>query len=240
MARFESLRGQGLALPTIAADKTGCGVKVAVIDTGVNFQHPHLSMPGRGWSVVWQDGAIETRAGGYSDQHGHGTCCAALVHALAPDAEVWAIRVTADRATTDADRMAAGIELAMDEGADLVCMALGTKTRLGHSLNAAVAAASAAGTLVIAAEPADGDVVLPAASPGAVAARHRDGVDVVYESGLWFAEGRARPAQGHASNFWGPSLAAARLCGGLARWAEGHPERGIGLLEGFSNFLDVR
>lgn len=234
------MRAQGLAVPAVAAENTGRGIKVAVVDTGVNFQHPHLSMPGRGWLVRRTDGAIEVLQGGYSDQYGHGTCCAALVHLLAPEAEIWAIRVTADRPTTDADRMAEGIELAARQGADLVCMALGTKTRLAHSLNASVVTALAAGTLVIAADPADGDVVLPAGSPGAVAVRHRDGVDVCFEDGLWFAEGRARPAQGHATNFWGPSLAVARVCGGLARWAEGRTVRGVGLLEGFSNFLDMR
>ena len=237
---IETLRAEGLALPQLQATDTGKGVRVALVDTGVNFQHPHLRVPGRGWRVQWLDGEVQSQPGGYADGYGHGTCCAALVHALAPEAELWAVRVTAERPTTDADRIEHGLNVAVEAGADIVCVALGTKTRLRQGLDAAVAHALEQGVVVVAADPNDGDAVVPAASPGAIAARHRDGVDVCIEDGVWWAEGRARPASAHASNFWGPSLATARVCAALARWAQSTPARGGELVRGFSKALDVR
>src|SRR5262245_30563533 len=100
---------EGVTPPRLAAEFQGRGVSVAIVDSGVNFDHPHLSCSGRGCSVEWSEGTVEVREGAFHDLYGHGTCCAALVHALAPAASLVAVRVTADRATTDADRLAAGI-----------------------------------------------------------------------------------------------------------------------------------
>lgn len=230
---------EGLAPPGLAPEATGRGVRIAVVDTGVNFAHPHLRVPGQGWSVGWLDGAIDVRPTGYADRYGHGTCCAALIHALAPEAALWAVRVTAEQPTTDADRIAAGIEVAVEAGADLISIALGTRTRLRAGLDGAVRAAAEAGAVVVASDPGD-EAVLPAGCPDAVAVRHQDGVDVVAGAAGWLAEGRARPAPGHATNFWGPSLACARAAAALARWAEQTGLRGSPLVDGFSKALVVR
>lgn len=225
----------------MAPSATGRGVRVALVDTGVNFAHPHLRVPGEAMAAVWEDGRVIIVPGEAADQHGHGTCCAALLHGLAPDAALIAVRVTGHRPTSDADRIAAGIEAAAAAGAHVVAVPLGTRTALRGGLDAVVAAAVAAGVAVVAADPEgpEGAAVLPAGCPGALAARHRDGVDVVGAPPILYAEGRARPAAGHAQNFWGPSLAVARVAAAVARAVEVHGS-GLGAVEALSKALVVR
>jgi hypothetical protein len=213
---------------------------VALVDTGVNFAHPHLRLTGEAWSVVWADGALEVRPGEAADHFGHGTCCAALLHGLAPEAALVAIRVTAERPTTDADRIAAGIALAVQAGAKVVAVPLGARTLLRGGLDAAVDAAVRAGALVVAADPEVGEPVLPAACPGAWAARLRDGVDVAGDPPVLYADGRARGAPGHARNFWGPSLACARIAAAVARALEVYGPEGLSPAEALSKALVVR
>lgn len=242
------LRAEGLAVPTLASDATGVGVVVAIVDTGVNFDHPHLVGASRGGVAIERDdGELVVVPGAARDHFGHGTCCAALVHALAPGARLFSVRVTGDRATTDADRVARGIDAAVDSGASIVAVALGTSTVLRAGLDDAVRSARDRGAIVVAPEPrADGagvlrpgPVVLPAGCPGALAVAHRDGIDVASVGALVVAEGRARPAEGHVRNFWGPSLATARAAAALARFAEGTKDRGPDLVVGFKKALLV-
>jgi hypothetical protein len=47
-------------------------VRVAIVDSGINFDHPHLA----GTSAT----GVSLAGGGFDDGAGHGTCVAALVH----------------------------------------------------------------------------------------------------------------------------------------------------------------
>ena len=78
----------------------GTGIKVAVIDTGIDIGHPDLDTA-RGVNFV---GAECTGDGddNYGDTHGHGTAIAGVIAALddgkgiigvAPEVELWAVRV---------------------------------------------------------------------------------------------------------------------------------------------------
>ena len=49
----------GLAIPSIAADATGRGILVSIVDTGVNFDHPHVALPALGGGVEWRDGELK-------------------------------------------------------------------------------------------------------------------------------------------------------------------------------------
>lgn len=235
---WDHVAREGLTPPAIAASYTGAGIVAALVDTGINFGHPHLALPARGWSVRREDGEIVFEGHGFSDRYGHGTCCAALLHLLAPGASLLAVRVTAERPMTDADRLAAGIEKAAEEGAVVIAVPMGTRTRLGGGLQDAVHRALGLGAVVVAANPDDG--LLPAGCAGAIPAHHRDGVDVMRQEDRIWAEGRARPAEGHRRNFWGASLATARVAAALARVAEQTGDRGAALAAGFPKVLDVR
>ena len=112
---------------------TGKGVLVAVIDTGVNYNHPDLK------SRMWKGGPSFPHHGynfaehnnDPNDQHGHGTACAGQVAGtgkqgtktgVAPGATVMAIRVGGrERNFWDA------MQFAITNGADVISMSMSWK-----------------------------------------------------------------------------------------------------------------
>jgi subtilisin family serine protease len=205
------------------SELTGAGIQIAIVDSGVNFQHPHLAVMGKALSIVREDGGISLRRDRGEDRFGHGTCCAALLHALAPDAALFAIRVIHDRPSTDAELLARGIRAAAEEGAHVICAPSGTRSPLGAALDEAVLEATSTGAWVVA--PIPSPDVRPGTSPRAVGVGLLDGVDVALEGERIVADGRPRPSAS-PRNFYGPSLSAARAAAALARWLERSADRG--------------
>ena len=83
------------------SDASRVDVDVAVIDTGVDFDHPDLNVAG-GVSCVGQDSASAQCVTGGDDDHYHGTHVAGTIGALdngsgvagvAPGARIWAVKV---------------------------------------------------------------------------------------------------------------------------------------------------
>lgn len=99
-ARRESLaRGAGplgrLDRAAVFAGADGAGIRVAVIDSGVDGSHPDVAGRLVGRYRVDLDGdvasVVEDPEGG--DLVGHGTACAGIIARLAPSAELVSIRV---------------------------------------------------------------------------------------------------------------------------------------------------
>ena len=190
-------------------------MRVAIVDSGVNFAHPHLQVPAEGVSLVGD---------GFDDPAGHGTCVAALVHWLAPDATLDAVRVLPADLRISGAELARGIALAVERGAAIVNVSIGTREPTHQdALASAVEAARRQGALVVAAALPGARSMLPAGLPGVVAVTPRfDGRLFAYEERdwpSWSASGEARPYEGQRSNFRGPSMACARVSGALARLA---------------------
>ncbi|MFM7224624.1 MAG: S8 family serine peptidase, partial [Actinomycetota bacterium] len=171
--------GQRPALSPLRMDRAwdrarGAGVVVAVLDSGVDFDHPDL----RGRIIT--PGLNLLGPGGARDDRGHGTMVAGIIAAnrdngrgiagIAPEARILPVKVL-DRtgAGNDVD-IATGIAWAVDRGADIINLSLGGP---GDSplLAAAVANARAKGVVVVAAAGNGGQalVEVPAAIPGVIA-----------------------------------------------------------------------
>lgn len=74
---------------------SGGGVKVAVLDTGVDVTHPAFvdCRFGKVYETHWTERGPVTVEGLSADTAGHGTAIAGIVHRLAPAAELLCIRV---------------------------------------------------------------------------------------------------------------------------------------------------
>lgn len=111
---------------------TGKDVKVAVIDSGIEADHPGLAGPPVAGSVrvvEGPDGGIGYDCSPHGDAFGHGTACAALIRALAPDCELYSVQVLGPRLTGRGAVFAAGLRWAIENGMHVCNLSLGTTRR---------------------------------------------------------------------------------------------------------------
>jgi thermitase len=106
----------------------GAGVKVAVIDTGVDLNHPafvgHLT-PNTDWKdFIDSDITPQEIAGG--EAYGHGTSVASIVLQVAPNALIMPIRVLDSSGTGETSKIASAIDWAAQHGAKVINLSLGT------------------------------------------------------------------------------------------------------------------
>ncbi|MFK8022567.1 MAG: S8 family serine peptidase [Ilumatobacter sp.] len=155
----------------------GKGVVIAIIDSGVDLDHPDLvDRLVSGWDFVDGDDQPD-------DPNGHGTHVAGIAAAssndigiagAAPLASIMPIRVLdADGAGSD-ETIAESIRWAADSGADVINLSLGesgfiSRFTRGSALNAAIREVSAQGVVVVAA----------AGNEGSAGQQYRIGVDVL-------------------------------------------------------------
>jgi len=162
----------------------GDGVIVAVLDTGVSDGPlDGLGQLLEGWDFVNQDSDA-------SDDHGHGTHVAGTIAqatdnglgviGLAPGASILPVKVMSAAGVGYTSDIVAGIEFAIDQGAQVINMSIGS-TSSSHAEEAAVQAAWDAGVFVAAATGNEGASAInyPAGYGGAVAVGATGGSDHV-------------------------------------------------------------
>ena len=149
-------------------ERSGRGVRIAVIDSGVHAAHPHVNGVAGGVAIC-EDGAL---SGDYVDRLGHGTAVAAAIREKAPDAEILAIKVFWRSLATSVATLARAFDVAAANGAQVINVSLGTSDPQHRgALAAAVARASADGAIVVAADEDRGVRWLPGALDGVVPVR---------------------------------------------------------------------
>ncbi|MCS7069123.1 MAG: S8 family serine peptidase [Meiothermus sp.] len=143
----------------------GQGIKVAVLDTGIDLAHPQflgrLAPVAEHYDFVGRDFVPQEQAGA---MYGHGTGVASLILQVAPRATILPIRVlNGDGAGTVAD-VISGIQHAINMDAKIINLSLGS-TENNAALKAIVDTATAQGRYVVASAGNTGDsnVTYPAA-----------------------------------------------------------------------------
>src|SRR5437588_33198 len=90
---------------------TGKAIKVCIVDSGIEADHPALGGMVRGGVIVERgtDG-LELREEPHGDLFGHATACAGIIHHLAPEAELYSARVLGPNLKGGGDALVAGVQ----------------------------------------------------------------------------------------------------------------------------------
>lgn len=108
---------------------SGGGVRVAVVDSGIDAAHPAVGHV-EGGVVIEPDSAtgngVRITEGPHEDLFGHGTACAGIIRRAAPDCELYSVRVLGARLTGKGAVFAAGLRWAIGNGMHVVNMSLST------------------------------------------------------------------------------------------------------------------
>lgn len=111
-------------------DSTGAGVKVAILDSGVDASHPDVG-PIQGYMTIREDEQrkLVFDAEPHEDSFGHGTACAGIIRSLAPDCEIYSVKVLGTGLSGSGRIFAAGLQWAIDQGMQVCNLSLGTTKR---------------------------------------------------------------------------------------------------------------
>jgi subtilisin family serine protease len=211
---------------------TGRGIRVAVIDSGINSAHPHIcahtktvriSAPGR------------ADLGSGEDTVGHGTAVTAAIQEKAPAAEYFALKLFGSSLRATTNRLLEAIEWAINSRMDVVNLSLGT-TNLDEwdKFQALGKRAWAEGIVLVSARSSSIRPLLPGALPEVIGVdvdsnlpRHRYRIATADGRRYFFASGYPRPLPGAspAKSLNGISFAVANMTGFVARACEGLQKR---------------
>ncbi len=227
--------------PTVHSSVNGDGVRIAILDTGIDYTHPDLDANYRGgYDFVGQDADP-------MDDNGHGTHCAGIIAAeddgsgivgVAPQAEIYAVKVLDSNGGGYISDVVAGIEWAIENDVQVISMSLGGNSD-SYALRSACEAAYDAGILIVAAAGNDGrysgygdTVDYPARYDSVIAVAATDQSD---RRASWSSTGPdvelAAPGVGIYSTYpggyktiSGTSMACPHVAGVAALVMETHPE----------------
>ena len=151
-------------------------IKIAVIDTGVNFEHPDLLGIGKNGKIVGGYDFIEND-NFPQDTNGHGTQVAGIIAAdgettgIAPKSKILAYRVSEDGEAVSSDLIIKAIKQAMADEADIINISLGVDI-IHDEIDYAVNEAVKNGIVVVAAAgnsgPDNETIGSPGANPNAI------------------------------------------------------------------------
>jgi len=217
---------------------TGRGVKIAIIDSGVNPVHPHVGKVSGGTRISSNEAVSSTD---YLDYIGHGTAVAGAIREKAPDAELYAVKVFDRTLTTNIDVIVKAIDWCVENEMDLVNLSLGTTNNEHRGLmEQAVARAEQNGTALVAAREMSGALSLPGCLQSVIGvgvdwecSRDEYQVQALEDGPVFIASAYPREIPGvpRERNMNGISFAVANMSGFAARARELAPEVSTSVLK---------
>jgi subtilisin len=110
---------------------TGKGVRVAIVDSGIEHDHPALSDCVSGGVAIEFDEESDNYLRVVDepqpvDLTGHGTACAGIIHAIAPEAELFSVRVLGIGGRGRALQFAGGLDWAVENDIQVCNLSLST------------------------------------------------------------------------------------------------------------------
>jgi hypothetical protein len=205
----------------LLAHRTGHGIGVAVIDSGIHAANPHVRAPSR---------AVHISAHGDDDdvvdRIGHGTAVAAAILEKAPAIDLSIVRVFDHTLATSAAVLVRAIEWAIDNGCRLINLSLGTaNAERAQAFEQVIRRAAESRALIVSARELDGSAWLPGSMngvAGVVLDTDCPRSDLRFTSDAFRVSGLPRPIPGvpRERNVQGISFAVANTTGFLARLLE--------------------
>ncbi|WEZ10353.1 S8 family peptidase (plasmid) [Priestia flexa] len=127
----------------------GKGVKIGILDTGIDYTHQDLNIKG-GVSILDEKDS-------YIDENGHGTNVAGVIGAMndnnltgiASDAQLYAIKVINKNGEGKEENIIQGVKWAVDHKMDILNMSIGTKI-YSKNIEDVIRQAENAGILIVA------------------------------------------------------------------------------------------
>lgn len=115
---------------------TGRGIRVCVVDSGIEAGHPLVGPVAGSYEVARTDAGLSVRETDDEDLFGHGTACAGIIRRTAPDCEISSLRVLGKQLSGTGDTFLTGLRWAVRQGFDVINLSLSTtRTRYAPDLH---------------------------------------------------------------------------------------------------------
>ena len=106
---------------------TGEGVRVCILDSGVEPSHPWVGQIEGAVAVeVGEDDEVTVVDDAEGDLAGHGTACAGIVRSIAPECSIFSVRVLGAGFTGSGTALLGGLHWAVEQGFQVINMSLST------------------------------------------------------------------------------------------------------------------
>jgi hypothetical protein len=145
--------------------RTGRDLRIAILDTGVHPTHPHIGNIKAG--IAFDESG--SPHGTVIDTVGHGTAVAAAIHEKAPDAALLVVKIFDRGLVTTGIALTQAIRWAMEAGAHLINLSLGSTNEARRAeLAPLIREAASCGIFIVAAAPTAEQNWLPGALTGVI------------------------------------------------------------------------
>ncbi|HEY7847862.1 MAG TPA: S8 family serine peptidase [Candidatus Limnocylindria bacterium] len=123
------MRLRGISRDWAWGGSTGAGVRVGIVDSGLEASHPRLNgRVAQSVAVQLVDGEPEVVPDEAVDLYGHATACGGIILGMAPEVELVSIRVLGADLRGKGTAFAAGLEWAIEQGIDVLNLSLSSKS----------------------------------------------------------------------------------------------------------------